>query len=146
MVGDPAARRQWLDDPRRLRRILNSQRLKGIHLAIKSGMLAAETAFDALQEERLLRRNARAIPEKRRESAGSKKSSGRSATSIRDSSAASSPACSMPALQQFTGGRGLHDALFQRMPDTSTEAAVRPAGRWRRAKLTCLVLPKAMAS
>ncbi len=27
---------------------LNSQRLKGIHLAIKSGMLAAETVFDAL--------------------------------------------------------------------------------------------------
>jgi electron-transferring-flavoprotein dehydrogenase len=27
---------------------LNSQRLKGIHLAIKSGMLAAETAFDAI--------------------------------------------------------------------------------------------------
>jgi electron-transferring-flavoprotein dehydrogenase len=27
---------------------LNSQRLKGIHLAIKSGMLAAETAYDAL--------------------------------------------------------------------------------------------------
>ncbi len=29
---------------------LNSQRLKGIHLAIKSGMLAAETAFDCLQK------------------------------------------------------------------------------------------------
>jgi electron-transferring-flavoprotein dehydrogenase len=29
---------------------LNSQRLKGIHLAIKSGMLAAETAFDAMQK------------------------------------------------------------------------------------------------
>jgi electron-transferring-flavoprotein dehydrogenase len=28
---------------------LNSQRLKGIHLAIKSGMLAAETAFNALR-------------------------------------------------------------------------------------------------
>src|SRR5258707_4678410 len=27
---------------------LDSQRLKGIHLAIKSGMLAAETIFDAL--------------------------------------------------------------------------------------------------
>jgi len=27
---------------------LNSQRLKGIHLAIKEGMLAAETAFEAL--------------------------------------------------------------------------------------------------
>jgi electron-transferring-flavoprotein dehydrogenase len=30
---------------------LNSQRLKGIHLAIKSGMLAAETAFSALLED-----------------------------------------------------------------------------------------------
>ncbi len=30
---------------------LNSQRLKGIHLAIKSGMLAAETAFDAMAKE-----------------------------------------------------------------------------------------------
>ncbi len=30
---------------------LNSQRLKGIHLAIKSGMLAAETAFKALQKD-----------------------------------------------------------------------------------------------
>jgi electron-transferring-flavoprotein dehydrogenase len=30
---------------------LNSQRLKGIHLAIKSGMLAAETAFEALKRE-----------------------------------------------------------------------------------------------
>ena len=29
---------------------LNSQRLKGIHLAIKSGMLAAETAFEALAQ------------------------------------------------------------------------------------------------
>jgi electron-transferring-flavoprotein dehydrogenase len=28
--------------------LLNSQRLKGIHLAIKSGMLAAETTFDAM--------------------------------------------------------------------------------------------------
>src|SRR5450631_154588 len=30
---------------------LNSQRLKGIHLAIKSGMLAAETAFEALKKD-----------------------------------------------------------------------------------------------
>jgi electron-transferring-flavoprotein dehydrogenase len=30
---------------------LNSQRLKGIHLAIKSGMLAAETAFEALLQD-----------------------------------------------------------------------------------------------
>ena len=31
--------------------LLNSQRLKGIHLAIKSGMLAAETAFDAMLKD-----------------------------------------------------------------------------------------------
>lgn len=37
MIGDSAG-------------FLNSQRLKGIHLAIKSGMLAAETAFEALQK------------------------------------------------------------------------------------------------
>src|SRR6267378_8295295 len=30
--------------------LLNSQRLKGIHLAIKSGMLAAETAFEAVKK------------------------------------------------------------------------------------------------
>jgi electron-transferring-flavoprotein dehydrogenase len=30
---------------------LNSQRLKGIHLAIKSGMLAAETAFEAMKSD-----------------------------------------------------------------------------------------------
>jgi len=30
---------------------LNSQRLKGIHLAIKSGMLAAESAFEALKKD-----------------------------------------------------------------------------------------------
>jgi len=31
--------------------LVNSARLKGIHLAIKSGMLAAETAFDALKKD-----------------------------------------------------------------------------------------------
>src|SRR5579864_9263472 len=31
--------------------LLNSQRLKGIHLAIKSGMLAAEAAFEALKKD-----------------------------------------------------------------------------------------------
>jgi electron-transferring-flavoprotein dehydrogenase len=36
--------------------LLNSQRLKGIHLAIKSGMLAAETAFDALLSRRTIPR------------------------------------------------------------------------------------------
>jgi electron-transferring-flavoprotein dehydrogenase len=30
--------------------LLDAQRLKGVHLALKSGMLAAETAFDALEK------------------------------------------------------------------------------------------------
>ena len=39
---------RWLDALGDSASFLNSQRLKGIHLAIKSGMLAAETAFDAM--------------------------------------------------------------------------------------------------
>ena len=31
---------------------LNSMRLKGIHLAMRTGMLAAETAFDAVRSGR----------------------------------------------------------------------------------------------
>ena len=34
---------------------LNSMRLKGIHLAMKTGMLAAETAFDAVRRRRYVR-------------------------------------------------------------------------------------------
>src|SRR5262249_56949794 len=37
LVGDSAA-------------LLDAQRLKGVHLALKSGMLAAETAFEALEK------------------------------------------------------------------------------------------------
>jgi len=37
---------------------LDSQRLKGIHMAMKSGMLAAETIFEALKSRRHLRRQA----------------------------------------------------------------------------------------
>ena len=38
--------------------LLNGERLKGIHTAIKSGMLAAETILEALRLERLLRQTA----------------------------------------------------------------------------------------
>jgi electron-transferring-flavoprotein dehydrogenase len=43
---------------------LNSQRLKGIHLAIKSGMLAAETAFDSLLENKFSKQQLDAYPAK----------------------------------------------------------------------------------
>ena len=51
MVVHSARRWRRLDDPGRTRRFLNSQRLKGIHLAIKSGMLAAETAYEAMTRD-----------------------------------------------------------------------------------------------
>ncbi len=64
---------------------LNSARLKGIHLAIKSGMLAAETAFEALKKDDS---SAATLGDSRKKwnRAGSKKSCGKSATCIRDSS------------------------------------------------------------
>ena len=55
VVVHSAAGRRRLDDLGRFSGFLNSQRLKGIHLAIKSGMLAAETAFDAMAKGRTFR-------------------------------------------------------------------------------------------
>ena len=47
---------------------LNSQRLKGIHMAIKSGMLAAETIFEALRAGDTSARTLAAFPKKVEES------------------------------------------------------------------------------
>jgi len=47
---------------------LNSQRLKGIHMAIKSGMLAAETVFEALRAGDTSARTLAAFPKKVEES------------------------------------------------------------------------------
>ncbi len=44
--------------------LLNSQRLKGIHIAIKSGMLAAETVFDALKTGDATAKTLSAFPRK----------------------------------------------------------------------------------
>jgi len=44
--------------------LLNSQRLKGIHTAIKSGMLAAETVFDALKTGDATSKTLSAFPQK----------------------------------------------------------------------------------
>ncbi|HTC64728.1 MAG TPA: electron transfer flavoprotein-ubiquinone oxidoreductase [Candidatus Saccharimonadales bacterium] len=44
--------------------LLNSQRLKGIHIAIKSGMLAAETVFEALKSGDSTAKTLSAFPQK----------------------------------------------------------------------------------
>ena len=74
---------------------LNSMRLKGIHLAIKSGMLAAETAADALQAKDVSPQSSGSLRNSWRQ-AGSRRSCGRFETFIRDSSMASLPECSIP--------------------------------------------------
>ena len=76
---------------------LNSQRLKGIHLAIKSGMLAAETAFRGVEEGRLLGRDAERDFSRKSNPVGLKKNYGRCAIFIRASNTASGEGCSMPA-------------------------------------------------
>ena len=82
---------------------LNSQRLKGIHLAIKSGMLAAETAFDGMVKNDFSLECWKPSRTASRR-AGSRPSCGRCATSIRDSSTVSSPACSTPASSSSPAG------------------------------------------
>ena len=91
--------------------LLNSQRLKGIHLAIKSGMLAAETAFSAIRHnnfsaERLGQYQAAV-----------------DASWIKDElwevrnfhqgfEQGLVPGLLHTALQQLTGGRGLHEVYL----------------------------------
>jgi len=55
--------------------LLNSQRLKGIHISIKSGMLAAETVFEALKTGDASSKRWRRFPAKSSR-AGSKKNCG----------------------------------------------------------------------
>ena len=87
---------------------LNSQRLKGIHLAIKSGMLAAETAFEALLENNFTEEKLKQFREKV------------DASWIRDElyevrnfhqgfENGLVHGLLHTALQQITGGRGLHE-------------------------------------
>ena len=68
--------------------LLNSQRLKGIHMAIKSGMLAAETILERLARGRHVRRKAFAHFGARWMKAGSDASCGACAIFISRSSTA----------------------------------------------------------
>ena len=76
---------------------LDSQRLKGIHMAIKSGMLAAETIFDALKAGDTSAQKRSAPSRKKSKPATSKKNSGPSAISISHSNTDSTAASSTPA-------------------------------------------------
>ncbi len=93
---------------------LNSQRLKGIHLAIKSGMLAAETAFEALKKDDF---SAAALSDfqRRVESSWIKDELWRVRNFHQGFEHGFWRGMINAGLQQFTGGRGLRD----RYPSTA---------------------------
>ncbi len=86
---------------------LNSQRLKGIHLAIKSGMLAAETAFDALQKNDFSKTTL-ATYQQRVENSWIKDELWKVRNFHQGFEHGLWHGLFHAGLQQFTGGRGLH--------------------------------------
>jgi electron-transferring-flavoprotein dehydrogenase len=86
---------------------LNSQRLKGIHLAIKSGMLAAETAFDALQKNDFSKPSL-ATYQQRVENSWIKDELWKVRNFHQGFEHGLWHGLFHAGLQQFTGGRGLH--------------------------------------
>jgi len=87
--------------------LLNSARLKGIHLAIKSGMLAAETAFEALKKNEV---SAAMLGEyqKRVEDSWIKQELWRVRNFHQGFERGMFAGMFHAGLQQITGGRGLH--------------------------------------
>jgi electron-transferring-flavoprotein dehydrogenase len=87
---------------------LNSQRLKGIHLAIKSGMLAAETAFEALNAGDTSKAQLGKYQE-RVEASWIKKELWKVRNFHQGFEHGAIEGFVHTALQQITGGRGIHD-------------------------------------
>ena len=119
LVGDSAGRGQWLDDSRRLRRLpefaaaeRNSSRHQERHARRRNCLRSAE-------ERRFLRRDAQANFRNASNPAGSRKNSGRSATSIRASSTDSRRHVPRRPAAVHRRPRPARTAI-QRTPDTST--------------------------
>jgi electron-transferring-flavoprotein dehydrogenase len=89
---------------------LNSQRLKGIHLAIKSGMMAAETVFEALEKNDFSAKTLQGM-EKRFESSWAKEE----LYAVRNFHAGFENGLFMgmfnTGLQMLTGGKGFFDRI-----------------------------------
>ena len=92
---------------------LNSQRLKGIHLAIKSGMLAAETAFDAHARKQISRAERSETSRTKVEASWIKEELWPVRNFHQGFEHGFLRGMVHAGLQQFTGGRGLRD----RYPD-----------------------------
>ena len=91
---------------------MNSMRLKGIHLAMRTGMLAAETAFDAVRTGDTSAARARRRTDERIDaSAGARRSCIRCATCTRRSATGCSPALRSPGSSLVTGGWWFKDPM-----------------------------------
>ncbi len=106
---------------------LNSQRLKGIHMAIKTGMLAAETAFEALRAGDSSAKTLAAFPRKVEQSWVA-----RELRSVRNFHQSFQHGLwrglAHAAVQFVTGGRGLVDPMRMR---AGYEEYRKRSARWR---------------
>ena len=91
---------------------MNSFRLKGIHLAMKTGMLAAETAFDAVRRRRHVRHASRSRTANASTPAPCARSCTQCATCIRRSARAA-------ARSRLCGAYGSHRRALARPPATA---------------------------
>jgi electron-transferring-flavoprotein dehydrogenase len=108
--------------------LLNSQRLKGIHLAMKSGMLAAETLFDALLKDDFSESALKPYEERLKASWA-----GKELYKVRNFHRGFEhglwPGMLNAALQYLTGGRGWKDPLGNRAGHERMEKVVDYYGR-----------------
>ena len=123
---------------------LDSQRLKGIHMAIKSGMLAAETIFEALKSGNTTSRTLSAFPQKVDHSY-IKKELWQVRNFHQSFQHGLIPGLFQTGLQFISGGRGLIDPMrghegyqaykkLNRANNASASIAARPAPLQRRRK------------
>ncbi len=111
--------------------LLNSQRLKGIHLAIKSGMLAAETAFEALKKNDASAATLSAY-QKKVDASWIKDELWKVRNFHQAFEKGFLNGMLHAGLQQFTGGRGLWNRYPAHAGHEHMNKARRTARRWRR--------------
>jgi electron-transferring-flavoprotein dehydrogenase len=103
--------------------MVDVQKLKGIHLAMKSGMLAGETAFDAIVKQNF-KEETLSLYEERIHNSFVKKDLYRVRNFHQTLSKGVFASMPLIALQEITGGRGLFDNMKVKKDAKTTETVV----------------------
>ena len=103
--------------------MVDVQKLKGIHLAMKSGMLAAETAFDSILKNDFTAQSLKAYEQKVQDSF-IKKELYRVRNFHQTLSMGVFSSLPLIALQEITGGRGIQDHMQAHKDAETTETVV----------------------